>query len=95
MLVLVIITTIENKRIADPMAWVIKYFRDASLQRTFLFLDSKGIIESKLISSPNHIPIHEYDEMAISVPIIKDVENIILYIFVIKKKRGITFINGV
>lgn len=86
---------IENRRIVEAIACVIKYFSDDSAEYIFLFLENMGIIESKLISKPSHIPIQEYDEIAISVPIIIDDENIILYIFVIKKKRGTTFINGV
>ena len=94
-LVLVIIKITANKRTVEAMAWVIKYFRDDSVERIFFCLFNRGIIDRRLISSPSHIPIHEYDEIAMIVPIIIDDENIILYIFVIKKKRGKTFINGV
>lgn len=58
-LVLVIIIIIENKIIVEAIAWVTKYFRDASVRYIFLFLENNGIIESKLISNPSHIPIHE------------------------------------
>lgn len=92
---LVIIIMIENRRIVDAIACVMKYFNDDSVDKIFFCLENRGMIDNKLISRPNHIPIHEYDEMAVKVPITIEDENMILYIFVIKKKRGITFINGV
>lgn len=33
---------------------------------------------NKLISNPNHIPIHEFEEIEISLPVIKMIKNMIL-----------------
>lgn len=48
----------------------------------------RGINESRLISSPTHAPNHEFEEIAINVPIIKVKKNNNLVEFLkIKKKR--------
>lgn len=93
-LIIIIIIT-ENNKIVDAIACVIKYFNDDSDDRVLDLLAINGIIDNKLISSPSHIPIQEYEEIDTRVPIIIDVVNIILYILVIKKKRIIAFISGV
>lgn len=58
------------RRIRDAIAWVIKYFIDDSEENIFFLLENSGIIDNRLISSPIHILIHEYDEIEINVPII-------------------------
>lgn len=87
---------IENKRIDEAKAWVKKYFRLLSEDIKF-FLPSfiKGINESKLISNPIHAPNHEFEEIVINEPEINIIKKILFEIFLIKKKRGITFISGV
>lgn len=47
-----------------------KYFIVASEASGFFESLIKGIIDSKLISSPIHIPTHEYEEIEIKVPMI-------------------------
>lgn len=65
--ILFIIKIIDRRIIVDAIAWTIKYLIDDSDVRIFFWLCIKGIIESRLISSPNHIPSHEYDEIEIIV----------------------------
>lgn len=89
------IIIIENSKIVEAKAWVIKYFREASEEYMFLVFDIKGIIERRLISSPIHILSQEYDEIEIKVPIIKKFRKIILLKFIIKKKRIDAFMNRV
>lgn len=55
-----------------------KYFNAASEAIIFFVLLIRGIIERRLISSPIHIPIHEYDEIEINVPVIKEITNRVL-----------------
>lgn len=57
--IFVIIKIMENNKIVEARAWVIKYLMDDSVDIKFLVLLKRGIIDNKLISSPNHIPIHE------------------------------------
>lgn len=49
----------ENIRIAEANVWAIKYFIIASADKVSLFFFKRGIIDSKLISSPIHILIQE------------------------------------
>lgn len=58
----------ENNNAEDAIACVMKYFSDDSEASWFLLFPIKGIIDNRLISSPIHIPIQEYDEIAIIVP---------------------------
>lgn len=44
-----------SKMIIEAVAWVIKYFVAASVDRGFFLLISSGIIAKRLISSPTHI----------------------------------------
>lgn len=69
---------IENNRVVEATAWTMKYFRDDSDDRMLFLLFIRGIIDSRLISNPIHIPIHEYEDIAIIVPIIKVEVNMIL-----------------
>lgn len=69
---------IENKINVEAKAWVIKYFKEASEENRFLCLFIRGIIDRRLISKPNHIPIQERDEIEINDPIIIEVKNNIL-----------------
>lgn len=86
---------IENSKVDEATTWVMKYFRDDSEDRTFSLLFIRGIIDNRLISKPIHIPIQEYDEMVIMVPIIVVDINSNLYKLGNKKKRIIAFINEV
>lgn len=83
------------RRMDEAIVWVIKYFRPDSDAKGFFVLFIKGIIDSKLISSPIHIPTQVYDEIVMIVPKIKVIKNRILYKLVNKKKRIKTFIYGV
>lgn len=64
---------ILNNKIVEAKACVIKYFIVASEDIILSVFLIRGIIESRLISNPIHIPIQEYDEIAIIVPIIREV----------------------
>lgn len=88
------IIVIENRRIKDAIAWVIKYLSDDSDEYIFLVDENNGIIESKLISRPIHIPIQVYDEIEINVPTIIILKKIILYSFKIKKRKFIFHSQG-
>ena len=85
------IIIIENNKINEAKAWVIKYFNDDSDENILLTELNKGIIDNKLISNPIHIPIQEYEEIEIKVPIIIELKKIILYNFIIKKRKIKTF----
>lgn len=69
---------IENRRRVEAKLCLIKYFKAASEAIIFLVSLIRGIIESKLISKPIHIPIHEYEEIVIKVPVIVVDINMIL-----------------
>lgn len=69
---------ILNSRIREASAWVKKYLIDASVEYEFLVELIRGIIDNKLISNPNHIVIHEQDEIEIRVPRINEFINKIL-----------------
>lgn len=77
------------------MAWVKKYFNEASVDvKLLLFI--RGINDNKLISSPIQAPNQEFEDTVIRVPVIKIKKNIIFAeLLKIKKKRIRTFINGV
>lgn len=81
--IIIIIDIIIN---VDEIDCTIKYLIEDSLEFTLSFLFIKGIIDIIFISSPIHIPIHEYDETEIIVLIIINDININLYNFIIKKK---------
>lgn len=49
----------ENSNKEEAIAWIIKYFRDASDAIILFVLLIRGIIERRLISNPIHIVIHE------------------------------------
>lgn len=80
------IKIIENRRIIDAKAWVIKYFIADSDENIFFVDVIKGIIERRLISRPIHILNHEYEQIEIRVPIINVLKKMILY-SLIKKRR--------
>lgn len=63
---------ILNNKIVEARAWVIKYFIVASEVIILSVFLIRGIIESRLISNPIHIPNQEYDEIAIIVPNTKE-----------------------
>lgn len=87
---------IANNKIEEAKAWVKKYFKLLSEVIKF-FLPSfiRGINESKLISNPIQAPNQELAEIVINDPKINIIKKILLEIFLIKKKRIITFISGV
>lgn len=86
----------ENNKTVEANAWVKKYFKDASVEVKLLLSLSRGIKDNKLISSPIQAPNQELDVTVIIVPIIIIVKNKIFEeLLKIKKKRIITFINGV
>lgn len=76
--VLINIKIIENIKIREAIVWERKYFKDDSDEYIFFVELNKGIIDKRLISKPIHIPIQEYEEMAINVPIIIVFKNKIL-----------------
>jgi hypothetical protein len=87
---------IKNKKIAEAIAWVKKYFKEDSEDIKFFETIIKGIKESKLISKPIQILSQEVEDTAIKVPKIIELKNKNLYeFFKIKKKRTKTFINRV
>lgn len=45
----------DIRKIIDAVAWVIKYFVDASMDRGFDLLIIRGIMASRFISKPIHI----------------------------------------
>lgn len=91
-----IIKIIANNKIEEAKACVKKYFRLLSeVIKFFLLSFIKGINESKLISNPIHAPNQEFEEIVIKEPKINIIKKILLEIFLIKKKRIITFISGV
>lgn len=46
---------IASKMIIEAVAWVMKYFVAASVDRGFFLLMSNGMIARRLISRPTHI----------------------------------------
>lgn len=68
----------ENSRIVDARAWVMKYFIAASDSILFLTFVKRGIIERRLISSPIHINIQDPEDTVIRVPLMVNNKNIIL-----------------
>lgn len=92
----IIVMMIENSRIDEANACVRKYFRAASEGIRFLLAVIRGIKASRLISNPIHALNHEFEDTAIRDPLTTIVINIIFdELLNIKKKRTITFINGV
>lgn len=90
------IIKIEINNIVDAIDWIIKYLIAGSLIIEFLLSVNMGIIDSKLISSPIQIPNQEFEEMDRIVPIINDDrKRSFIELLYIKKRRVITFINGV
>lgn len=89
------ITKVNN--IDEAIAWIIKYFIAASVDIILSFEDIRGIKASKLISNPIHVAGHELDLIEINVPKISIIRNNNFegLNVKIKKKRIITFINGV
>ena len=61
----------------EPRAWTRKYFRAASEEYELCLEEIIGIKDSKLSSSPIHLPNQELDEMAIIRPMISEAGNII------------------
>lgn len=59
---------IINKKIAEAIAWVKKYFKEDSEENKFFEFIIKGIKDNKLISNPIHILNQEFEEIAIKVP---------------------------
>lgn len=66
---------IENKKIAEAIACVKKYFSEDSEENRFFDLIIRGIKDNKLISRPIQILNQEVAEIAIKVPIIIDTKN--------------------
>lgn len=65
------IKTIENNKIDEARAWVMKYLIDASVAIMFFELFIKGIMESKLISKPIHMPNQVWEDTVIRVLVSK------------------------
>lgn len=72
------IKIIEKIKVAEAMAWVIKYFKEASAENLFLNDFIKGIRDKRLISNPIQAVNQEVAEIEMIVPKIKLKENIIL-----------------
>lgn len=70
-----LIIIIENNKIIDAKAWVIKYFNAASEESIFLLLEIRGIIASRFISRPIHILNQLNAEIEIKVPSIRKFMN--------------------
>jgi hypothetical protein len=60
-------SSIENKNIRDPDAWIKKYLIILSVDNLFLSEKIIGINIIMLISSPIHMIIHDEDESTIAV----------------------------
>lgn len=87
---------IENRSILEAIAWVKKYFKEASEENKLFNFIVKGIKDKRLISKPIQTLNHEEEETLIIVPKNRVDKNNILYeFFKIKKKRIITFIYRV
>lgn len=72
----------KNIKLIELKDWTKKYFKEASLIKYFLILGViKGIKNNKFISNPIQHLIHELDEIANKVLIIKSKKNIILELF--------------
>lgn len=85
-----------NKKIIDANTWVKKYLIADSEDKIFLLSIIRGINDNKLISNPIQIPNQEDEERVIIEPtIIIQIKIFFEIKFIIKKKRIITFINGV
>lgn len=63
----IIIEMIDSRIIVEAIDCTIKYLIEDSADNIFFLLCIKGIIDNKLISNPNHIPNHEYEEIEIIV----------------------------
>lgn len=79
--------SIEIRRIVDAIAWVMKYFIAASDLCLFFCLLISGMIDSRFISRPIHIPNQLFDVIVNSVPNTIVVMNRILKILCSKKSR--------
>lgn len=77
------------------MVCTIKYFIVDSALHFLLWDFSKGMIDIKFTSNPIQAIIQDNEETVIKVPKARIFKNIILLMFIIKKKRIGTFINGV
>ena len=85
-----------NNKIEEAKAWIRKYFKLLSeVIKFFLLSFIRGINESKLISNPIHALNQEFAEIVINDLKINIIKKILFEIFLIKKKRSKTFINGV
>lgn len=70
--------------IADPTAWMMKYFRADSIERCSAFFAIIGINDNRLISNPIHAPNQDEDETLIIVPIIRVNMNNVVDFFIIR-----------
>lgn len=59
--------------IIEAMAWIRKYLMADSVVLKFTLYRMIGINLIKLISNPNQLINHEFDDRAIKVPIIKNI----------------------
>lgn len=69
---------IENNRILDAIAWIKKYFNEASEEKELFNFIERGIKDKRLISNPIQILNHEEEEILIIVPNIKEKKKISL-----------------
>ena len=78
-----------KRREDEAIAWIKKYFNEASVENMFLLEESKGMKESKLISNPIHAPIHELAHKEINIPLINILKKrIFVELLGIRKERS-------
>lgn len=70
--------TTRNSNTDEASAWMIKYFKEASVVKIFSCEDISGIKDIRLISNPIQAPSQELDEIEIKIPPIKVVDRRIL-----------------
>lgn len=64
-------------RVADPRAWIKKYFKAASDKNELIFIEIIGMKASRFNSSPNQAPNQDEDEIEIKTPKSKIGKNIL------------------
>ena len=66
---------IENSKILEAIAWIKKYFKDASEEKELFSFIDKGIKERRLIAKPIQILNQEVEEILIIVPKTREIKN--------------------
>jgi hypothetical protein len=67
-----------KKKVTEASTCTIKYFNEASVLYIFLTLDIRGMNDIRLISSPIHVPSHEFEDTDTNTPLTKVISNRIL-----------------